>query len=415
MTDDLTRRLEEIAAAAGNAAGDGDVGAARSRVQRRRRRRIGVATGVGVVVVTSAIVVPLALSGPADQDPAVTGGSWEACGQAVDTAAGAAYGGAPVHWDIGPVALRLDLPGDPRAAEAWIAGVVTHADGGGDDYAVVHADGAPLALWVVDDDGRVVGVGRPIGTYPEGLEVTPRVTAWTQVGFEVASCGDVAGTSRGDLLPSGEYEVVGGVGVAPDTSDEAGSAAAVVIASAELTMLPEEVPEVDASCGATWSEDAIASTDGYDLGIRLDGAADLGDAAPYDPQDSDPAGARFAVTATNTSGTGIAGSTGHPWIVVVRDGVVVGDPGGSTDEGLDATLAAGASAEYDAWVPLHDCTTVGVGEHADTTGGEPLPPGTYELYAVMDFHLTTPAGDDGPEKNRTDVTAVGGPWTVTVP
>jgi hypothetical protein len=58
---------------------------------------------------------------------------------------------------------------------------------------------------------------------------------------------------------------------------------------------------------------------------------------------------------------------------------------------------------------------VGVGQHSNTGGGDPLPAGTYELYAVMGFFFTTPAGDDGPEQDRTDVTAIGGPWTVSVP
>lgn len=412
MSDDLTRRFEEIVAAAGNAAGDGDVAGTKAQVLRRRRRRTGVAMGAGVVAVTAAIVVPLALSGPPGPD--VADGSWEACGQDVEAAAAAAYGGASVHTDDGPVDLSLDLIAEARAGEAWVAAEVTHAASGVDDYAAVDVDGAPVALWVVDD-GRVVGLGRPIGTYPDVLAVTPRGPTRWDVGFEVASCGDITGTTRGDLLPPGEYGVVGGVGVAPDTSGEVDSAAAVVIASASLTMLPEEVPEVDARCGGAWSEDVVASTDGYELGLRLDGPNDLGEVLPHDPIDGDPAGARVIVTVTNSSGTALEGTTGNPWIVVVRDGVIVGDTGLNTPQVLDATLAPGAAAEYDTWVLLNDCTTVGVGDHAGTSGGDPLQPGTYELYAVMGFDLTKPAGDEGPEKNWTDVTAVGGPWTVTVP
>ncbi|NEE04541.1 hypothetical protein [Phytoactinopolyspora halotolerans] len=417
MSDELRQRLQEIATAAGNAARDGDVAGVRAKVRKGRRRRMVVATGVVVMVAVASVGVVVALDG--SPDPSVAGGSWEACGQDVETAAGAAFDDATVFTDDGPVGLRLDPLHTTDSAEAYVAAETTYAASGVDRFAVVNVDGSPLALWVVDGDGRVVGTGRPTGGYPDDLVVTPPDSTWMDVGFEVRSCGDVAGTSRGDVLPPGDYDIVAGIGVAPaptGQSDRPGRAAAVVLAWSVLIVGEgDDAPAVDSQCGAVWPQDAVTSTGGDELGIRLDGPADLGEVAPQDPTDGDPPGAAFTVTAANTSDAELEGWTGHPWIVVVRDRTIVGTTGGMDDVGLDATMEPGTSMDYDAWVPLHDCTTVGVGEHANSGGGDPLAPGTYELYAVMEFFFTTPAGDDGPGQDRTDVTAVGGPWTVTVP
>ncbi|WP_166348394.1 hypothetical protein [Phytoactinopolyspora limicola] len=414
MTDDLSQRLNEIATAAGKAAHDGDVAGVRAQVRQRRRRRMTGAAGVSVGIVGASVAVALALDG--SSDPSIASESWDACGQDVKAAAGAVFPGATVYTDDGPVGLRLDPTTTSGSAEVYVAAEMTYAASGVDRYAVVNAAGAPLSLWVVDGDGRVVGTGEPVGSYPDDMAVTPQDSTWMDVGFELRSCGGIDGTARGELLPPGEYDVVGGVGVAPASSGPVDAAAAVVLAPAVFTVGEEvEDPLFNAQCGAEWPGDVVTSTDGYELGLRLDGPADLGDVAPQDPTDGDPRGAVFTVTATNVSDADLDGLTGHPWIVVVRDGVVVGTTGGVDDIGLEATMAAGASIDYEAWVPLHDCTTVGVGEHANTGGGDPLPAGTYELYAVMGFFFTTPAGGDGPEGDRTDVTAVGGPWTVTVP
>ncbi|NDL60537.1 hypothetical protein [Phytoactinopolyspora mesophila] len=417
MTDELKRRLQEIATAAGNAAGDGDVIGVRAKVRKGRRRRMVAATGVGVMVAAVSVGVVVMFDG--SPTPSVAAGSWEACGQDVETAAAATFGDATVFTDDGPATLRLDPLRSAGSARADVAAEMTYAASGVDRFAVVNVDGAPMVLWVVDGDGRVVGTGRAAGTYPDDLAVTPGESTWMDVGFEVRSCGDVAGTARGDVLPPGDYDVVGAAGIAPAPAgqpEQPERAAAVVLAWSVFTVGEDDGgPVVDSQCGAAWPRDAVASTSGEELGIRLDGPADLGEVAPQDPVDSDPPGAAFTVTATNTSGVELEGWTGHPWVVVVRDGIVVGTTGGTDDMGLEATMAAGASIDYDAWVPLHDCTTVGVGQHANTSGGEPLAPGTYELYAVMGFFFTTPAGDDGPGQDRTDVTAIGGPWTVTVP
>ncbi|NED97700.1 hypothetical protein G1H11_20585 [Phytoactinopolyspora alkaliphila] len=416
MTDELRQRLQEIATAAGSAARDGDIAGMRARVRKGRRRRMVAATGIGVMVAAASVGVVVALDG--SPEPSVAGGAWEACGQEVETAAAGAFGNADVFADDGPVSLRLDPLNATGSGEVYVAAEMTYAASGVDRFAVVNAGGSPLALWVVDAGGRVVGTARPVGTYPDDLVIMPQDSTWMDVGFEVRSCGDAGGTARGEVLPSGDYDVVGAVGVAPapaGQSDEPTRAVAVVLASSVLTVGEKgDGPAVDSQCEAAWPQDAVPSTDGHELGLRIEGPADLGEVAPQDPDDGDPPGAAFTVTATNT-GADLEGWTGHPWIVVVRDGVVVGTTGGMDDMGLDASMAAGASIEYDAWVPLHDCATVGVGEHADTGGGEPLPAGTYELYAEMEFFFTTPPGDDGPEQDRTDVTAIGGPWAVTVP
>jgi Flp pilus assembly pilin Flp len=212
MTDDLRQRLNEIATAAGNASRGGDVADVRAQVRQRRRRRVTGAAAVSVGLVAASVAVALALDG--SSEPSVADGPWEACGQDVETAAGAAFPGTTVHTDDGPVSLRLDPPAQAAsAAEVYVAAEVAHSASGVDRYAVVNAGGAPLSLWVVDGDRRVVATGEPVGAYPDDHAVTSQESTWMDVGFTLRSCGGIAGTTRGDALPPGEYDVVGGVGV----------------------------------------------------------------------------------------------------------------------------------------------------------------------------------------------------------
>ena len=96
-------------------------------------------------------------------------------------------------------------------------------------------------------------------------------------------------------------------------------------------------------------------------------------------------GDELVVRATNTGTSAIAATTGHPTVVIARDGVIVGGLDGHDDIGLAADLAVGGHADYDATTNAFDCTTIGVGEHANTGDGDPLPAGEYEVWAVMTF------------------------------
>ena len=98
-----------------------------------------------------------------------------------------------------------------------------------------------------------------------------------------------------------------------------------------------------------------------------------------------PDGYELVVRATNTGASALDASTGHPLVVITRDGVIVGGLDGHDDVGLPAVLPVGGHADYDARTSAFDCTTMGVGEHANTGEGDPLPAGEYEVWAVMTF------------------------------
>jgi hypothetical protein len=85
---------------------------------------------------------------------------------------------------------------------------------------------------------------------------------------------------------------------------------------------------------------------------------------------------------------------------VVKDGVVARGPGGKRPAGVVFSLAPGASRAYK--------STVNLGYPNEPSGKiHPLPPGTYQLYAVQEFIK--------PEPDRNLLFYVrGGPWDIQI-
>ena len=122
-----------------------------------------------------------------------------------------------------------------------------------------------------------------------------------------------------------------------------------------------------------------------------------------------PYGYELVVRATNTGTTSIDATTGHPLVVITRDGVIVGGLDGLDDFGLPAVLAVGGHADYDARTSASDCTTMGgARQHGD---GDPLPPGEYEVWAVMSF---TGDGLTPTRADRVGTFVAGGPEPFTI-
>ncbi|ACQ81210.1 hypothetical protein Bcav_2965 [Beutenbergia cavernae DSM 12333] len=409
--NELSRRLDGLADAAARAAGDAPVGEVLRRARRRRvvRRTVPAVAGVAVVA-AAALLVPPAVQLWRD---GATPASGTACGRPVETAAGEAFDGAEVLGEDGPVAVGAGANATVESGDDLAVGVgVSYAASGVDSYELVpDADGSYAAIWLVDDDGLVVGVAVPdtVGQL-ETTSVTPEADVWIDGAYQLWGCD---GESLAGAVPTGEYELVAAVAARPGNVEDP-APSVVLSAPAGLRVGTADPLENLGACGSQWPAGVEATTDGYELGLRVTAPADLGDAVPFDP-DADPPGEglEFPVTVRNDSGAELVGWTGHPWLVVVRDGIVVGVPGASDDVGIDATMTPRAELELGAWMPLHDCATMG--QDPETGLGEPLPPGEYEVYAISHFFFTEPAGTEGPEGDRTDVTAVGGPWLVTVP
>ena len=158
----------------------------------------------------------------------------------------------------------------------------------------------------------------------------------------------------------------------------------------------DPVPQDPIACGApTAGLEALASQESNPapLGLEVRVADEL------------------VVRATNTGTARIVATTGHPTVVIARDGVIVGGLDGHDDIGLAADLPVGGHADYDAATNAFDCATVGVGQHADSGMGDPLPPGEYEVWAVMTFigDGLTPTRDDRP-----GTLVAGGPVPFTI-
>lgn len=151
------------------------------------------------------------------------------------------------------------------------------------------------------------------------------------------------------------------------------------------------------------------SPDPLVCGAPDDGLRALADTGPLRVRtDSAPArhprggNASFTVDVTNQSDERVRATTGHPEVVVTRDGVVVGGLGATEDIGSDVDLDAGESQTFDASSLVTACA----GAHR----GGSLPAGEYELWAVLTF---TPQTGDTRDPGATWQTA-GGPWPVTV-
>jgi hypothetical protein len=136
----------------------------------------------------------------------------------------------------------------------------------------------------------------------------------------------------------------------------------------------------------------------------------------------------FRIGLTNTAAEPLRATGGVPWVYVTRDGTVVGRLGGAVPAiGLLVDLPAhGSSAPggYAAGSMLDACSgdERAVDEDPGAYRPDPLPPGEYELWAVMPLTVDPPAASTtDPTPGATDPTveersldAVGGPWSLTI-
>jgi len=382
----------------------------RARVRRRRRVR---AAGRGAVALLAVGVV--ALAGPALVGSVLggTGGRGAPVAAQGDWPAQFARCGLPVADVLAarsPVSASLEHAVDRVAgARVWTGVLRTHVDPAVADAAWVVGTDVSLVR-----DGVVVGVqeGWGLSRLTDVLPVEPGtpepLPLVTDVAADLRSCDQVPDGVGDPRVPAGTYDVVVTQTVgwfAADGTTRAGQASV----TRQVTVADDEVPSEPAPEGCGGDTGALARLAGPEanpFAVTLD--ADVPAAARAGEL------LRFTVTATNEGPAGVEGWTGHPSVLLTHDGRVVAVPGGRDDIGLDATLYPGASIGYDAVAELHDCTTLGVGRHASTSGGDPLPPGDYEVWVAMDFFLTAPAGDDGPEGDRTDVHLLYGPWPLTL-
>lgn len=107
----------------------------------------------------------------------------------------------------------------------------------------------------------------------------------------------------------------------------------------------------------------------------------------------------FKLTNTSDKSLDLFGTPYGPWVVVVKDGIVVGGTSGENQPGKGWPLTPGQSVSMESEFPANRCTVDG------SLGTEPLAPGSYQVYAYKDFMGKANA-------DREDVIAAGGPWTV---
>jgi hypothetical protein len=182
---------------------------------------------------------------------------------------------------------------------------------------------------------------------------------------------------------------------------------AVVVAAGAYAVLPgDDAPPVAAPVKPTTTLDP-KGVRGFACGSSLTSSLTGAPALRFDPatpvatRDADGRFLRMDFKLTNTSDKALDlfGTPYGPWVVVVKDGIVVGGTAGENQPGKGWPLAAGQSVTMESSFPASRCT-------ADASvGTEPLAPGSYQLYAYKDFLHNTDAGRD-------EVVAAGGPWTV---
>jgi hypothetical protein len=107
----------------------------------------------------------------------------------------------------------------------------------------------------------------------------------------------------------------------------------------------------------------------------------------------------FKLTNTSDKAQDLFGTPYGPWVVVVKDGIVVGGTAGEPQPGKGWPLDAGQSVTMATGFTAYRC------EPGSTERTELLVPGSYQLYAYKSLTRPTAGG-------RAEVIAAGGPWTV---
>jgi hypothetical protein len=375
----------------------------RARVRRRRARRTAATGAVALAAVGALVVGVPQVLGAAGGTGVGASADWPAefvlCGQPLaDVVA------APGRVQQTLVRSR-DVIGTDRT---WLGTTSTRVDG-----AAAVADAPTDVEVVLVRDGVVVGLateggeqGRVVVDLEEDVATStgPGTAEWAY-GARLVSCDQYPDGAGRSEVPAGEYEVVMTQTVTWTEPDGgSGTGQATVTAPLRVTDEPSDAQDSPEACGARTSDLArTAGPQANPFQVTLDARV---------PATVAPGSTlRFTVTATNEGATAVAGTSGPPDVLLTRDGRVVAVTTDHEDVALDVDLAPGASRATDAGLDLVACGVLVTDDVAGTSGGDPLPPGDYEVWVTTDLVLTTPtARDGGPTREH----LVYGPWPLRV-
>ncbi len=382
----------------------------RTRARRRRVGRTSAAAGaLALVVAGVAVAVPRLADGDGDGGLSLAADAPAQC--AVSLAQIRAGDGVvgPTGTDGGWVVETRVVPGtlEPARQGRWAVAVSTTADMPTADYVGTPMGGSIATSVVLVRDGAVVAVLD--GSHDMSLEEAQQVAVDMQpqpFPFDLDLAGTFVSCETGQdaVLDPGTYELVAtstirwglvapGSDVPGDSYDARSTSDPLEVVVPAGNSTPLAGPT---TCGAT--DDELR-----DLADPQTNPAPLLLSARSIPRTA-PSGkhASLRVAVTNDGTAHIDARTGHPEVVLVRDGVVVGGPGPIEAIGIDLSLDPGASTPLDAGTLLLSCAD-------DTT---PLEPGDYEVWALSTF---TPLGPDGaPETDADDWSAAAGPWDLRI-
>jgi hypothetical protein len=402
---DLPRSLADLAASVHDDALTArltrQVGPMVTRVRRRRAARAGAAAATAVGTVACVAVAAMALGGGGVVGPApVPPASQAPTAQGADGAVDLTCGAQVAQDDLRPHVSGLEITSlrlrDAEAASAEALGVGVRLRN--DDAAPVTGD-VPVRVAVVAD-GAVVATGtltwHDVALAPggergveeevtleacDGSALTPGGAFALAVAVSVPLPGGTAAHLSAGLLPFTVAESPGGA-----TAEQ----------RAALDAILDAAP-VDAPFGACGTRVPQIPADApLSLEIDLDDGSGL---------TVTPGGEIEAITVL-WAGEGLRrvvaevpvdGAT----VVLARDGVVVGRsaPGG----GETAALPVGASDPQVMWGS-------GAALLCSLPGADgpalPLPPGTYQAYAVLEVRVTQVVREDGTTEARDDVLVV---------
>jgi hypothetical protein len=334
-----------------------------------------------------------------------------------------------------PVRVHVEGPApvEPPSSLSAVCGLSTEdlaADDGGDTGSTVDvridatstpADGPwavathiglsplPEALasgslsWTYGTTVALVQDGRVVGALEEHMTATREEAARTAVDVEPVALPIVE-----DLAGRMITCATGEAGVAPGEYQ--------LVASATIGFVPKTDPDSEVSIARGTSDpvdvtvSAAPTSDPLVCGAPDDGLRPLAGTGPLVLRaDSAPSAApscadtSFTLDVTNESDENVVASTGYPEVILTRDGVIVGGLEPQEDIGFDVDLEPSRLQSFDAASRLASCS-------GDGSTGEPLPPGEYEMWAVMSFIPTTGAGSDPAAGWQT----AGGPWPLTI-
>src|SRR5665647_3083366 len=368
MRIDLERALSDIATTAQSAAAPVPVDRLVSRMHRRRAVR-GAATGTVAVGAVAAVAVGATQlgRGTTPAEPAVTAVTenpitseyWATtpieCGTAAPTPTDPSVYGVTLDASFSPETLIATTPPGGPQFLSNLESTVTISNDSGSSFAPY----APLLFQVVmAKDGAVaLQSGMPLVSRAERtVDLAPGATqtfSW------------IGGASSSEPVP---------LTIGPGVGDELADAPAVVQAQAVLDQILAAAPVGKfPGCGG-----AVYDHGSQPLALSLD------------PADGPFTGGQAFSGQTTISLTGdpVIANTSVPYLVITRDGVVVGFHTVDDSPMIPTDLAPGQSLPGTARAPLTLCAT------AD--GVElPLPTGTYQAYAAVEAftYPERPSGD----------------------